>query len=680
MSPVCFVGCCVCAQHYGSQPVILAASATIANPGELTSRLIGRDVQVIDNDGAPRGTKYFVLWNPTPFDTDQLARRSATDDAVWLMAAAMQANAQALTFTRTRQAAELVNRYTQDLLREQHSPLADTMRAYRGGYLPDERRQIEQDLFSGRLRGVAATNALELGVDIGSLDVALLVHYPGTIASTWQQAGRSGRRQDQSLAILLAGNDPVDQYLLRHPEYFLRPIARTGGGRSREHVCAGQAPEGGRLRIAAGRSGVADVLVTRAAELAEVLCEEEELTRVAGKTYFAGGQNPAQQISLRHMSDETFSIVLCRAKAKPPQAGPTLHDPVRSPRPGPKDLGTPRHAMPADHEVIANVDAISAPELIYPQAVYLHNGETYFIRHLDLEHRVAYAERHEMNYYTQAILDSHVQLIRQRSASDAVPTAQLAYGDVDVSWQTVAFKKIKFSTRENIGYGRVDIPAQNLPTTAFWLVPNDTVRAVMKSEKLRASEGLCGIRNLAIEALPMIAMCDSRDISGVVDSKNLGQSTLIVYDRYPGGLGYSEQGFHRILELLHLCLQLVHECECDEGLPQLCRFAELAAGDSQRSRSAAGISHAEQASRPAAAAAAALDARCRQLDHGGRRSVRSDVVGRVSSCCVKVRRHDVRSTSATPGTAKSRSAPGYAPPQGFTSESSPRDSRRRSSL
>jgi DEAD/DEAH box helicase domain-containing protein len=223
--------------------------------------------------------------------------------------------------------------------------------------------------------------------------------------------------------------------------------------------------------------------------------------------------------------------------------------------------------MPAEHEVIANVDAISAPELIYPQAVYLHNGETYFIRQLDLDHKVAYAERHEMNYYTQAILDSHVQLIQQRTHSDAVPAAQLAYGEVDVSWQTVAFKKIKFSTRENIGYGRVDIPAQNLPTTAFWLVPDDSICATMKSEKLRPGEGLCGIRNLAIEALPMIAMCDSRDISGVVDSKNLGKSTLIVYDRYPGGLGYSETGFHRILELLHLCLQLVSECECDDGCP-----------------------------------------------------------------------------------------------------------------
>ncbi|MCA9269348.1 MAG: DEAD/DEAH box helicase, partial [Planctomycetales bacterium] len=207
-------------EHYGSRPVFLAASAMIANPGELTSSLIGREAAVIDDDGAPRGRKHFVLWNPAPLGSDQLARRGANEDAVWLMAEALEAGGQALAFTRTRQAAELVHRYVQDDLRERQSPHADKVRAYRGGYLPNERRQIEQQLFSGQLRGVAATNALEMGVDIGSLDVAILVNYPGTIASCWQQAGRSGRRHDESLAVLVAGNDPVDQFLLRRPEYF----------------------------------------------------------------------------------------------------------------------------------------------------------------------------------------------------------------------------------------------------------------------------------------------------------------------------------------------------------------------------------------------------------------------------------------------------------------------------
>jgi DEAD/DEAH box helicase domain-containing protein len=213
------------------------------------------------------------------------------------------------------------------------------------------------------------------------------------------------------------------------------------------------------------------------------------------------------------------------------------------------------------------VDAISAPELVYPEGVYLHNGEPYFVRELDLTGKVAYVERHEMDYYTQAVLDSKVQIKFERRTSDAVEGATLHYGDVDVSWQTVAFKKIKFGTRENIGYGPVDIPAQTLPTTALWLVPGDEIKRAMKSAGLRSSEGLCGLRNLAIVALPMIAMCDSRDTSGVVDSQNLGRSALVLYDRYPGGLGYCEKGFYQIARLLELARQMVAECDCADGCP-----------------------------------------------------------------------------------------------------------------
>lgn len=201
------------------------------------------------------------------------------------------------------------------------------------------------------------------------------------------------------------------------------------------------------------------------------------------------------------------------------------------------------------------------------RAVYLHHGETYFIRSLDWEGRVAYAERQEMDYYTQAILESRVLIVESQRKSDVGLEISLGFGKVDVSWQTTAFKKIKFETRENVGYGRVDLPAQHLPTTAFWLTPDDCVRTALKLEKLRPSEGLCGLRNLVIQCLPMVAMCDSRDISGVVDSQNLGRSTLIVYDRYPGGLGYCEKGFYQIESLLRLCQQMVSECPCTDGCP-----------------------------------------------------------------------------------------------------------------
>jgi DEAD/DEAH box helicase domain-containing protein len=562
-------------EHYGSRPVFLAASATIANPGELTARLIGRPVQVIAGDGAPRGRKYFALWNPTPLGKDRLARRSASDDAVDLMVEAMDEGAQALTFTRTRQAAELVHRYVREALDERRSPLAGQVRAYRGGYLPLERRDIEAQLFSGRLRGVAATNALELGIDIGSLDVVLLAGYPGTIASTWQQAGRAGRRHDESLAVLLAGNDPVDQYLWRHPDYFF--------AQSPEHAVVD--PDNpyvlaNHLRAAAFELPLDASDAVRfgplAAPIAAGLADDGELSAIDGRFYFSGEQHPATRVSLRHMSDNTFSIVLRErgpGRRRNSAAGSAQTSEAARGRRG---AGGPA-MIDLGHEVIANVDAISAPELVYPEAVYMHNGESYFVRELDLVGKVAYVERHEMDYYTQAVLDSSVKLGSQRAEratiSGGVPAdvrlagATLAFGEAVVTWQTVAFKKIKFGTRENIGQGPVDIPAQTLATTAFWLSPADTIRSQMKSAGLRTSEALVGLRNLSVVALPMVAMCDSRDLGGVVDSKNLGRSAMILYDRYPGGLGYCEKGFERIVDLLAIAWQMISECGCQDGCP-----------------------------------------------------------------------------------------------------------------
>ncbi len=548
-------------EHYGSSPTYIAASATIANPGELASRLTGREMQVIDDDGAPRGRKFFVFWNPTPIGHDSLARKSASDDAVDWLVEAMEYGAQCLAFTRTRQAAELIQRYAREKLEQQHSPLASHVRAYRGGYLPDERRSIERDMFTGKLRGVASTNALELGIDVGSLDVALLVNYPGSIASAWQQAGRSGRRQGDSLAVLLAGNDPVDQYLLRHPEYFF--------AQSPEHAVVD--PENPfvlarHLKAAAFELPLEDRDYDRfgamAPPIVELLADEQQLVKVGDQFFCPGGQNPAVGISLRHMSDNTFSIVL--------QSKATSR----------KDIfasGAPT-VDSTEHSVIANVDSISAPELIHPEAIYLHDGKTYLVRELDLNGKIAYVDRRETDYYTQAVLEHNVLITGGRASSSAIDGATVGYGDVDVSWQTVAFKKIKFTTRENIGLGPVDIPAQNLVTTGVWLAPDDATRVAMNQQGHRASEGVVGLRNLAVVALPIIAMCDRRDLGGVVDSKNLSRSTLILYDRYPGGLGYCEKGFSKITSLIALCYEIVADCPCPDGCPSCVGLPELNPG------------------------------------------------------------------------------------------------------
>ncbi|MBA3485383.1 MAG: DEAD/DEAH box helicase [Pirellulales bacterium] len=551
-------------RHYGSEPIFLATSATIANPGELVSQLIGREVEVIADDGSPRGRKYFALWNPAPFGKDSLGRRSANDDAVMWLQETVEADGQALAFTRTRQAAELIHRYLRDALAAQRSPHADKVRAYRGGYLPNERREMEQDLFAGRLRAVAATNALELGIDIGSLDVAVLVNYPGTIASCWQQAGRSGRRHDESLAVLLAGNDPVDQYLLRRPEYF---FAQTP-----EHAVVD--PDNPyvlarHLKAAAFELPLeGDDFATfgpLATPIIDALCQDGLLAEVRGAFYHPGGQNPTIGVSLRHMSDNTFSIVLVEGGRGKAEGGRNKLNGFDSR--SPSNLQATAYSLQPTSTVIANVDAISAVELVYPEAVYLHNGETYLVRELDLNGKIAYVERRETDYYTQAVLESSVRITGERATSDALPRAALSYGDVDVTWQTVAFKKIKFATRENIGLGPVDLPAQELKTTAFWLAPDDAVRAEMKAQGHRASAGLVGLRNLAVVALPLVAMCDSRDVSGVVNSHNTGRPTMIVYDRYPGGLGYGEKGFARIHDLLAICREMVASCPCEEGCP-----------------------------------------------------------------------------------------------------------------
>ncbi len=529
--------------HYGSTPVFLAASATIANPGELTSRLIGRDVEVIDDDGSPRGAN--ISRSGTPLRSATIRSPAAVPTTMPSHGSSRPSKpaARRSHSLRTRQSAELIHRYAREHLVENHSPLADKVRAYRGGYLPNERRQIEQDLFNGNLRGVAATNSLELGIDIGTLDVALLVNYPGTIASSWQQAGRSGRRHDESLAVLLAGNDPVDQYLLRHPEYFFAQSPEHAVvDPNNPYVLAKHLPAAAfelPLRTD-GPSSDLERFGPLAAPLAGVLRDQGTIVDVKQQYYFAGGQNPAVGVSLRHMSDNTFSIVE-------------------------RDGATSKAST--DNKVIANVDAISAPELVYPEAIYLHNGETYLVRELDLLGKIAYVERRETDYYTQAVLESNVRITGQRDTSPAVPQTTLAYGDADVAWQTVAFKKIKFTTRENIGLGPVDIPAQNLQTTALWLAPDDAIRQEMKAGGLRASEGVVGMRNLAMVALPLVAMCDSRDLGGVVDSQNLGRTTMILYDRYPGGLGYCERGFAQMPQVLAICLEMVRDCTCDDGCP-----------------------------------------------------------------------------------------------------------------
>ncbi len=529
----------VCA-HYGSRPQFIGASATIANPGDLARALTGRDCETIDTDGAPRGPRLFVLWNPPVFGRDGLARRSANMEATDLLVRLVERGVQTIVFTKARVVAELVYRYAREKLEKADKGLAGKVRAYRGGYLPEDRREIEQALFTGKLLGVASTNALELGIDVGTLDASILVGFPGTIASTHQQAGRAGRGRDQALTILVAYNDPIDQYLMHLPDYFF--------GRSVEHgVIDPENPYilASHLRCAAAELPLAAederLFGPPAGRVAEALEAEGELLRIEDRRYWSSTRQPSQETDLRTISNDTFTIV--RADGPKPQ-------------------------------VIGQVDSISAPELVYPNAIYLHEGESFLVRDLDFEGKVAYVERADTDYYTQPILSDKCHITGEREQKPR-PGLTACFGDLDVTWATVAFKKIKYYTNENIGQAALDLPPQTLQTTGLWCMPDGDLMDDVRRAGLKPVEGLVGVRNLMLVCLPMLAMCDRRDLSGIVESSNTGRPTAFIYDRFLGGLGFAEKGYDRIGELLAMCRSLLAECPCEEGCPSCVGLANL---------------------------------------------------------------------------------------------------------
>jgi len=521
------------AEHYGSQPQFICCSATIANPTELANLLTGREMQLIDRDGSPRGEKYFVFWNPPFLDTTRMIRRSANVEAQKLLLELVYQNAQTIVFARARVVAELIYRYAvEELLADNEPRLAGRIRSYRGGYLPQQRREIERELFTGKLLGVCATNALELGIDVGSLDAAIIVGFPGTICSTWQQAGRAGRRSEHSLAVLIAYDDPVDQYLMRHPEYFFQqPVEQAVADPFNLHILTSQlACAAFEMPITAADQRYFGPLLQ---DLMKVLAEGKQVQQIEGRWYWSHSCFPSAKVNLRTISEDTYAIV---------------------------------DTTGGKHEVIGNVDSISAPELVYPNAVYLHGGESYMVRQLDLEGKVAYVEQSETDYYTQPILHSQCRIIHQ-SEQEPFHHGRKHFGQVTVTWQTVGFKKIKYYTMEMIGQTALELPAQSLATTAFWLTAPPQTLQDLAHDAHHPIQALVGLRNLLLSALPMLAMCDPRDLSGMVDVGNLGVPAIFIYDRYLGGLGFARRGYDQMEQLVALAGRMLKQCPCDAGCP-----------------------------------------------------------------------------------------------------------------
>jgi len=530
----------ICA-HYGSAPQFICCSATIANPQAHAERITGVPMALVDKDGSPRGPKQFVFWNPPPVETAASGnpqawrvggdRRSPTWECVHLLTNLVKEGIQTIAFTRTRLSAELIFKNTRDQLRPVSRRLAEAVHAYRGGYLPEERRQIEQRLVNKEILGVASTNALELGIDIGSLDACILVGYPGTIASLWQQAGRAGRGREESVVFLIGQNAPVDQYLMTHSGYvFAQNPEQAVVDPDNPHITVGQ------LKCAAHEMPLHDDELIHFGAYSPIileLLEEDQVVRhIDQRWYWASTEYPATGVNLRNIAGPVY----------------TIQDSSNGER------------------VIGTMDEISALAQLHDHAVYLHGADTFFVNQLDLQQKIAHVERRELDYYTQSVQVSQIRIDEVEEESSWAG-AQLGYGDVTVTTSIPMFKKIRFHSRDSLGFEQLELPPQSLETVAFWLSPPEQLVHEMLSKQMIVGEALIGIANVLIEVAPFFVMCDAQDVGVVVNSSCLGRDALFFHDRYPGGMGYARRCLEHIEELMGTIYTVIKECGCKDGCP-----------------------------------------------------------------------------------------------------------------
>ena len=443
----------------------------------------------------------------------------------------MQEGIQTIAFTQTRLAAELIYKNCRDLLRSHSRRLAGTIRAYRGGYLPEERREIERQLVSREILGVASTNALELGIDIGSLDACILVGYPGTVASFWQQSGRAGRGREEAAAFLIGLNSPIDQYLMLHSEYlFARSPEQAVVDPDNPHIAIDH------IRCAAYELPLSDEEAKGfgpySGVVLELLEEDGSVRRIEGRWYWSRSEYPAGQVNLRNIAGTVYTI---------------------------QDESEGRR-------VIGTMDESSALSQLHDHAVYLHAGETYFVNSLDIEQKIASVARRELDYYTQSV---QVSKIRIDEPSEQRPWrgAALGFGDVTVTASIPMFRKIRFHSRDSLGFEKLELPPQSLETVAMWLAPDAEQVAKLKAAGLVVGEALIGIANVLVEVAQMFVMCDVRDIGTVVEADCLGRDALFLYDRYPGGMGYARRCLDRIDEIMPTVRTVIEDCSCPDGCP-----------------------------------------------------------------------------------------------------------------
>ncbi len=519
------------ARHYGTNPQFICCSATIGNPAELCEKLTGLEFKVVDDDGSPAGRRTFVMWRPPLMQRRRDRRRSANQEAADLMARLLRREIRTITFTLARSQAELILRYTRDKLGD--AELAAKLMAYRGGYLPAERRAIENQLFDGKLLGVVSTTALELGVDIGGLDAALMVGYPGSVASTWQQAGRAGRGLQDSLAALIALPGGIHHYLMEHPEYILdRSVERVLIDPYNKFVVAAH------LMCASYELPLIEadeVLFGPQMEpILELLVEHGYVTKRTKWYWIDADLYPAGQFSIRSASGAGYDIV--REKSD---------------------------------ELLGTMDEASAFMMVHPGAIYLHGGDSYLVTKLDTEARIAYVRPTRARYYTQPLVMSEVRVLSGDTSRPLSDTANAHLGELSVHTTVAGYRKLRQVTEQELGQEPLDLPPRTFETIGAWVTIGEQELKALAEEKCDVMGSLHALEHALIGLLPLFASCDPHDVGGVShhSHQDTGAPSILVYDGYPGGVGICEAAYERIEELIAATVETIETCPCEAGCP-----------------------------------------------------------------------------------------------------------------
>jgi DEAD/DEAH box helicase domain-containing protein len=518
------------ARAYGREPRFLLASATIANPEELAERLVGTPFELVDDDGAPRAGREIAMWNPPLIDERSGTRRSALSEAADLLAELVSQDVRTICFLKSRRGIELIQRFARENLERRGKPeLAKRIAPYRGGYTPQQRREIESRLSNGELLAVVATDALELGIDVGELDAAICTTFPGTVASLRQMWGRAGRRR-RGLAVYVAGQDALDQFFCRHPEEFLgRPVEAAILDHANDQIAS-------RHLIAAAyelplTNEDDEVFGDGWRERAERLVAAGELRAVGGKLMPRRPEFVANKIALRSASADSVAVIE-------------------------RDAG----------EMLGLVEAERAFTTIHPGAVYLHLGRSYEVDRLDIEERRALVSAFDGDWYTRPKKETEIYIERVHEQRE-VAGVQLNFGEVSVTEQVIAFQRISISDQEPIDIVALELPEQNFVTQALWYVLPDKLSGKLPTEALLGS--LHATEHSQIAVLPLIAMCDRWDIGGLSTNVHFqtGRSTIFIYDGHPGGVGITKRGYDEFERLLGDAERLIAECPCESGCP-----------------------------------------------------------------------------------------------------------------